>query len=411
MQRLTNGFMTRQRGAFLPPFWLSASNDWNRFIPDMLMLNAPRAARWLLSLLLAIGIAAPVSLVVAEPAQAATHKPTTTHKQTATHKQAGKQKTGKPKVVKHSRQKSSVASTGKRQKKTASGKRQRRHAVAVAAVAATPVVLSAAELEAQARRRGPAHIESAVSLPLDLQSRAALITNARTGEVLYGKNYNQTMPIASITKLMTAMIVLDAGLDLNDPVTIADADVDHLRKTHSRLSVGTTLTRGDLLLIALMASENRAAAALARSYPGGTPAAIAAMNRKARSLGMTHSVFHDSTGLNGDNVSTPGDLVKMVQAAYRYANIRAFSTMPEYQVESRGHVLQYKNTNGLVKKPEWNIEVSKTGFINEAGRCLVMMARVREMPVVIVLMDSVGKYTRIGDANRVKRWLELALRT
>lgn len=391
MQRLTNGFHARQRGAFLPPSWLTASNDWNRFIPDMLTTSAPRAARWLLSLLLALGIAAPVSLVAVEPAQAATSKAQIKNKAHA------------KKAVRH---KAVASKSGKRK---TSARRHARKAVVVAAAAA-PLALSAAELEAQERRRAPAHIESTLALPLDLQSRAALITNARTGEVLYGKNYNQTMPIASITKLMTAMIVLDAGLDLNDPVTISDADVDHLRNTHSRLTVGTTLTRGDLLLISLMASENRAAAALARSYPGGTPAAIAAMNRKARSLGMLHTRFQDGTGLNGGNISTPGDLVKMVQAAYRYADIRAFSTMPEYQVESRGRVLQYKNTNGLVKKPEWNIEVSKTGFINEAGRCLVMMARIHEMPVVIVLMDSVGKYTRIGDANRVKRWLEVALR-
>ena len=234
--------------------------------------------------------------------------------------------------------------------------------------------------------------------------------NAKTGEVLYGKNYNQTMPIASITKLMTAMVVLDAGLDMNDPVTVTQDDVDTLRHTHSRLSVGTTLTRADMMLIALMASENRAAAALARSYPGGTQAAIAAMNRKAAKLGMLHTHFFDGTGLNGDNMSTPGDLVKMVQAAYRYADIRAFSTTPNYEVQSRGRMLQYKNTNHLVKEPDWDIGVSKTGFINEAGRCLVMLARIRDVPVVIVLMDSWGKYTRIGDANRVKQWLERVTR-
>jgi D-alanyl-D-alanine endopeptidase (penicillin-binding protein 7) len=218
------------------------------------------------------------------------------------------------------------------------------------------------------------------------------------------------MPIASITKLMTAMVVLDAGLDMNDPVTVTQDDVDTLRHTHSRLSVGTVLTRADMMLIALMASENRAAASLARSYPGGTAAAVAAMNRKAAKLGMTHTHFFDGTGLNGDNISTPGDLAKLVQAAYRYADIRAFSTTPQYQVHSRGHLLQYKNTNLLVKEPDWDIGVSKTGFINEAGKCLVMMARIRDEPVIIVLMDSWGKYTRIGDANRVKQWLERVTR-
>ncbi|MEK6787424.1 MAG: D-alanyl-D-alanine endopeptidase [Pseudomonadota bacterium] len=277
-------------------------------------------------------------------------------------------------------------------------------------VATAAVALSAAELAAQERRQAPPEIRNSLDLPLDIQSRAALITNAKTGEMLYGKNYNQTMPIASITKLMTAMVVLDAGLDMNDPVTVTQDDVDKLRNTHSRLSIGTTLTRADMMLIALMASENRAAASLARSYPGGTQAAIAAMNRKAAKLGMTHTRFHDGTGLSGDNTSTPGDLAKMVQAAYRYADIRAFSTTPQYQVQSRGHLLQYKNTNLLVKEPDWDIGVSKTGFINEAGKCLVMMARIRDEPVIIVLMDSWGKYTRIGDANRVKQWLERVTR-
>lgn len=274
------------------------------------------------------------------------------------------------------------------------------------AAAAAAAALSAAELAAQERRNAPAEIHNSVNIPLDIQSRAALITNAKTGEVLYGKNYNQTMPIASITKLMTAMVVLDAGLDMNDPVTITEDDVDHLRNTHSRLSIGTTLTRADMMLLALMSSENRAASALARSYPGGTTAAVTAMNRKAAKLGMTHTRFYDGTGLNGNNSSTPGDLVKLVQAAYRYADIRAFSTAPKYEVNSRGRLLQYKNTNMLVKEPDWEIGVSKTGFLNEAGRCLVMMARIQDIPVVIILMDSWGKQTRIGDANRIKHWLE-----
>lgn len=376
MKRLANAFKGSRWGAHFPMV-TDCSIRQNQVTTLMLMNCFRGPARLLLALLLSLSIAAPAALVVTTPAQAA--------------------------------EKSAQKSSKKVVKKTASKKKSTRKKVA--AVAAVPVVLTAAELAAEQRRRRPDSIQSTLNLPLDVESKAALISNARTGEVLYGKNIHQTMPIASITKLMTAMIVLDAGLDLNDPVTISEADVDHLRHTHSRLSVGTTLTRGDLLLIALMASENRAASALARSYPGGTPAAINAMNRKARSLGMTNTRFLDSTGLHGENIATPSDLVKMVQAAYRYPDIRAFSTMPEYQVASKGRILQYKNTNSLVKKPEWNIDVSKTGFINEAGRCLVMMAHIRDMPVVIVLMDSFGKYTRIGDANRVKRWLELATGT
>lgn len=353
-----------------------------------LRLALRRLNRFVLSLLLTLAVAMP-AVAISPNAEAATSSKsaqTTKAKKAAAKKLAAKRAAAKKRLA--AKKKSSRT---KRVAKTA----------AVAAAA-----LTAAELAAQERRQAPAEIHNSVNIPLDVQSRAALIANAKTGEVLYGKNYNQTMPIASITKLMTAMVVLDAGLDMNDPVTITQDDVDTLRHTHSRLSVGTTLTRADMMLIALMASENRAAAALARSYPGGTKAALTAMNRKAAKLGMMHTRFFDGTGLNGDNISTPGDLVKLVQAAYRYADIRAFSTAPKYEVNSRGRLLQYKNTNTLVKEPEWDIGVSKTGFINEAGRCLVMMARIHDVPVVIVLMDSWGKYTRIGDANRVKQWLE-----
>ncbi len=243
---------------------------------------------------------------------------------------------------------------------------------------------------------------------LNLESRAALIMNAENGQVLYAKNTNRTMPIASITKLMTAMVVIDAGLPMDEPITIAEADVDHLRNTTSRLSVGTVLSRAELLLLALMSSENRAAAALARTYPGGTTAAVAAMNRKARSIGMENAQFHDSTGLNSGNVASPNDLVRMVKASTQYPLIHRFSTTPEHSIYIRGQHQQFRNTNSLVKNNDWDIAVSKTGFINEAGRCLVMQARIKSQPVVIVLMDSWGKYTRIGDAQRVKKWLESA---
>lgn len=359
-----------------------------------------RCNRFILSLFMALAIATPAALVTS-PAEAATHAVSTSDKSAAKKLAAKKRIAAKRAASK----KHAAASKARHQSSAASKRRTARKVVAPAAVA-----LTAAELAAQERRQAPPEIRNSLDLPLDVQSRAAIITNAKTGEVLYGKNYNQTMPIASITKLMTAMVVLDAGLDMNDPVTVTQDDVDTLRHTHSRLSVGTVLTRADMMLIALMASENRAAASLARSYPGGTQAAVAAMNRKAAKLGMTHTHFFDGTGLNGDNSSTPGDLVKMVQAAYRYADIRAFTTTPNYEVQSRGRILQYKNTNHLVKEPDWDIGVSKTGFINEAGRCLVMLARIRDVPVVIVLMDSWGKYTRIGDANRVKQWLERVTR-
>lgn len=245
--------------------------------------------------------------------------------------------------------------------------------------------------------------------PLLLQSRAALIMNAETGEILYGKNTQRSLPIASITKLMTAMVVLDAHLPMDEVITISDDDVDRYKNTSSRLTVGTQMTRHEAMLLALMSSENRAAAALARTYPGGTPAAVAAMNRKAHTIGMEHTFFRDSTGLHSENQASPKDLVMMVQAAHQYAEIREFSTSSEYTLAAGSRELHYRNTNALVKNEGWDIGVSKTGFINEAGKCLVMQAKIKHTPVVIVLMDSWGSYTRIGDANRVKKWLESAV--
>ena len=245
---------------------------------------------------------------------------------------------------------------------------------------------------------------------IDIRSRAALILRADTGEVLYAKNADQTLPIASITKLMTAMVVLDAGQAMNQTLTITDAERDRLRGTSSRLAVGTRLSRSDMLRLALMSSENRAAAALLRNYPGGQAAGVAAMNRKARALGMTRTQFVEGTGLSGANRSTPQDLARLVRAAARYQTIRAYSTTPEYSVMVGRYRTQYRNTNPLVRNPAWNIAVTKTGYLNEAGRCLVMQTTVSGKPVVMVLMDSWGTLTRVGDAGRAKRWLETRAR-
>jgi D-alanyl-D-alanine endopeptidase (penicillin-binding protein 7) len=241
---------------------------------------------------------------------------------------------------------------------------------------------------------------------IDIRSRAALILRADTGEVLYAKNADQTLPIASITKLMTAMVVLDAGQAMNQTLTITEAERDRLRGTSSRLAIGTRLTRSDLLRLALMSSENRAAAALLRNYPGGQAAGVAAMNRKARALGMTRTQFVEGTGLSGANRSTPQDLARLVRAAARYQTIRAYSTTPEYSVMVGRYRTQYRNTNPLVRNPQWDIDLTKTGYISEAGRCLVMQTTVSGKPVVMVLMDSWGTLTRVGDAGRAKRWLE-----
>lgn len=241
-----------------------------------------------------------------------------------------------------------------------------------------------------------------------LQSSGVLILNEQNGEVLFEKNADSIIPIASITKLMTAMVVLDARLPLNELISITEADVDSLKNTSSRLQVGTTLTRGEMLLLALMSSENRAASALGHHFPGGKDAFLRKMNEKAAQLGMRNSRFYDSTGLTPHNVSTPRELALMVKAAQRYPEIHQFSTSSEYTFASnmRGNMLTYRNTNPLVKDADWDIGVSKTGFINEAGRCIVMQAMINNKPVVMVLMDSNGKYTRIGDVQRVRKWIE-----
>ena len=239
-----------------------------------------------------------------------------------------------------------------------------------------------------------------------LRSNSVLVQDAASGETILAKNVDVVLPIASITKLMTAMVTLDRGLELEDRVVISTEDMDTLKGTHSRLRPGAALTRNELLLLALMASENRAAAALARTYPGGTLAFIAAMNDKAMSLGMMNTRFEDSTGLTAANVSTAPDLARMVQAAHEYPVIRQYSTQDKAQVSVLGQVLQYANTNGLVRGHVWDIGLSKTGFINEAGRCLVMRVRLGSKDLVVILLDSWGKNSRIGDAQRIKKWLE-----
>ena len=241
---------------------------------------------------------------------------------------------------------------------------------------------------------------------LDVRSGSALVIEQANGGALYEKHADAVMPIASITKLMTAMVVLDGVPDLQAGVSISEDDVDYLKGTRSRLQVGASMSRETALLLALMSSENRAAHALARHYPGGLRSFVAAMNDKARALGMRNTRFEDPTGLTSNNVSTAHDLAKMVAAAHRYPLIREFSTTPGASVEIAGRQLEFHNTNPLVKSASWDVGLSKTGYISEAGKCLVMQARVADKPVVIVLLDSAGKQTRVGDANRIKRWME-----
>jgi serine-type D-Ala-D-Ala endopeptidase (penicillin-binding protein 7) len=243
---------------------------------------------------------------------------------------------------------------------------------------------------------------------LQLASSKALIINQNTGETIYAKNTNLPTPIASITKLMTAMVMLDSKQSLDDEIYVSEEDVDYLKGTRSRLSVGSKLSRSDMLQLALMASENRAASALAHNYLGGRSAFISAMNLKARELDLKNTHFADPTGLDSENVSTAEDLVKLVQAAYQYPEIRLATTSPSHEVYVEGHEypVSFVNTNGLVRTGEWQIGLSKTGFINEAGRCLVMQATIAGEPMILVLLDSSGKLSRIGDANRIRKWME-----
>jgi len=239
-----------------------------------------------------------------------------------------------------------------------------------------------------------------------LRSAVALVQDAANGETLYAKNQDMVLPIASITKLMTAIVMLEAKLDLSQRVVISGEDQDTIKGTHSRLRSGTVLTRDELLMLALMSSENRAAFSLARTYPGGTESFVVAMNAKARALGMNDSHFVDPTGLSSSNVSSAQDLARLVAAAYEFPLIRQYSTRESATVQAMGRPLDYRNTNGLVRNSNWDIGLSKTGYISEAGRCLVMHVRMASREVIVVLLDSWGKFSRIGDANRIKKWLE-----
>ncbi len=243
---------------------------------------------------------------------------------------------------------------------------------------------------------------------LSLKSGVALVVDQDTDEVLFSKNSKAVLPIASLTKLMTAMVVIESPLSLDDILVISQADVDTEKGSRSRLRVGTQLTRGEMLHLALMSSENRAAHALGRSYPGGLSQFVQAMNKKARDLGMQNSRYVEPTGLSSQNQSSAHDLAILVNAAYQHQIIRDLSTSPSYAVDVGQQQLQFRNTNGLISKPDWEIGLQKTGYISEAGRCLVMQARLAGRQLIMIFLDSASKYARIGDAERVRTWVELS---
>lgn len=277
----------------------------------------------------------------------------------------------------------------------------RRHSVSHHRVAYTPSaapVLSAGDMAGL----GSTHD------PLSLRSNVALVIDQATGQVLFEKNSNIALPIASLTKLMTALVVVEAHQDMDEVLEVTADDVDHEKNSSSRLRVGSRLSRANMLHIALMSSENRAASALGRNYPGGLTAFVAAMNAKAKALGMFDTHYVEPTGLSSQNVASARDLAKLVVAAYQQPLIRRYSTDSKYVVNPGGHALQYISSNRLVLSSNWDIGLQKTGYITEAGHCLVMQARIDKRPVVMVFLDSKGKYSRFADADRVRKWVRIS---
>jgi D-alanyl-D-alanine endopeptidase (penicillin-binding protein 7) len=242
--------------------------------------------------------------------------------------------------------------------------------------------------------------------PLDLRSSVALVVDQDTQEVLFRKNDQVILPIASLTKLMTGLVMAEAKLPLHEMITISQEDVDTEKGSTSRLAVGTPLTRGELLHLALMSSENRAAHALGRTFPGGLNAFVSRMNERAQSLGMRDTRYVEPTGLSSRNQSSANDLALLVGAAYKESMLRELSTSHGREVDVGRRTLQYNNTNRLVKSPDWEIGLQKTGYISEAGQCLVMQTKVAGRKLIMVFLDSAGKLSRIGDAERVRKWLE-----
>jgi len=310
----------------------------------------------------------------------------TTAKKTASKSSTSKKTTSKKTASK----KTAVASKSKSRKSTiVYRQRAQAKAQARASAAALPPPASSVRAEIEA-----------------LRSTTAYVQDLETSTVLFAKNDNVVRPIASISKLMTALVVVDANQPMDEMLEITNDDVDTLKHTTSRLRVGTRLNRGDMLHLALMSSENRAAHALGRSYPGGLPAFVDAMNRKARALGMASTRFIEPTGLSSQNVSSPRDLARLLRAASQRPLIHRYSTDDQYEVDVANRTQVFRNTNLLVRKPDWDIKISKTGYINEAGECLVMLARINGRDVAMVLLDSQGKLSRIGDAVRLRRILQ-----
>jgi len=343
---------------------------------------------------LVVALATIIVLPVAHSARSQKDEPAAGNKQVA---QGKKGKTAQPN--KSARSGKAMADANKPRVMRASQPKRKasfQRVVYASAMAGVPPLVTAGDLAGLHLTRDP----------LDLNSSVALVLDQSTNEVLFEKNAGVALPIASITKLMTGLVVVEANQDLDEMLTVTEEDVDREKFSHSRLRVGSQLSRANMLHIALMSSENRAASALGRHYPGGTRAFVVAMNVKARELGMTSSNFADSTGLNSGNVSSARDLAKLVVAAYQHPLIRQYSTDSRYAVDPGGRMLEYRNSNGLIERSDWEIGLQKTGYISEAGRCLVMQVHVSGRPVVMIFLDSKSKQSRLADASRIRKWLE-----
>ncbi len=326
--------------------------------------------------------AASTSTAKASSKKSAVKKFSAKHKTTTVHRSTVKASSGTLRTAK-------VASS-----KSKSGYQR---VVYTPAISAVPPVLTAGDIAGLHLTRDP----------LALKSSAAVVIDQSTSQVLFEKNSNVALPIASLTKLMMALIVVENHQSMDEVLEVTADDIDREKNSGSRLRVGAQMTRANMLHIALMSSENRAASALGRNYPGGLPAFVSAMNAKAKALGMNGTHYVDSTGLSSHNVASAHDLAKLVVAAYQYPIIREYSTDARYAVDTGRYQLHYMNSNRLVMNPGWDIGLQKTGYISEAGRCLVMQTRVNGRPVVMVFLDSKGKDTRLADASRVRKWLEV----
>ena len=356
----------------------------------MLSLFRSRTRHQLLASLVCCALAMPMTQIFAQESKtsASSEKKSHTKSSSRSNSQKSSAKSNSTK------QKSANKSSAKPSTRAANAKKPPSKAKKSAKSAVIPAAAGTGASAAASARGG-------------LYSHAIYVQDLSSSKVIYSRNDDEVRPIASISKLMTAIVIVDARLPMDEMITITQDDVDRVKFSSSRLAVGTRLSRQDMLHLALMSSENRAAHALGRTYPGGMDAFVREMNLKAKSIGMTQSRFVEPTGLSSENVATPKDLVKLLQASAQRPTVRAFTTSDEHEVRrGKGQPTLFRNTNALVRKPEWDIKVSKTGYISEAGQCLVMVARINNRDTAIVLLDSGGKSARIGDATRIRQMVQ-----